>query len=226
MVPGILTDQTLKFETNKQLNVGMDLGLFAHRINFTADWYRNMTEDLVVYEPQPSYLGYSLVPTNNGSLSNNGWELALSGRILNMEKLTWEVGMHLSQFNNEVIFIQDDAVVSPFEGGYFISQVGEPVLSFYGYRYRGVYATSAEAAEDGLVTEKGVPFGAGDAIYDDISGPEGSPDGVINELDRTIIGSPIPSLFGGGSSMVRYGRWSLSAHLQMVTGQEVYNYVR
>jgi hypothetical protein len=108
--------------------------------------------------------------------------------------------------------------------------VGEPILNFYGYEFHGVYATTEESANPALggrlETEKGVPFGPGDAKFSDLSGPEGIPDGIINEYDRTIIGSPVPDLFGGISNTVHYGRWSLRASLQFVTGQEVFNYLR
>jgi hypothetical protein len=226
MIPGTITDQTLKFERNKQLNTGLDLSLFGNRISMTADWFSITTEDLLVYEPQPAYMGFNLVPTNNGELTNRGWELSLYSRVLNLKKLKGEITFHMAGFQNRVEAIQNDAVVTPFPGGAFISRVGDPVLSFYGYRFQGVYATQDEAEIDGLVTGKGVPFGAGDARFEDVSGPEGTPDGVINELDRVILGSPIPKLYGGATATLRYGRWSVSANLQIVTGQEVFNYIR
>jgi len=124
--------------------------------------------------------------------------------------------------------IKDGEVITPFEGGQYSTRVGSPILSFYGYQYKGVYATAAEAAAYGLRNEKGILFGAGDAIFEDLSGPgpDGAPDGIINELDRTILGSPVPDLFGGISSTFRFGRWSLSGNLQFVLGNEVFNYLR
>jgi hypothetical protein len=226
MVPGIITDQSLKFETIRQLNTGIDLSLFGNRLFFTLDYYNTGTEDMLVFEPQPYFTGFVTVSANNGEITNRGWEAGFTSRIIDVSKFSWTLGFNLARFRNTVDAIKDGAVVTPFPGGEYISRVGEPILSFYGYRYEGVYSTSQEAAEAGITTEKGVPFGAGDARFADISGPEGVPDRVINEFDRTIIGSPIPDIFGGISNTFRYGRWSLSANLQFVMGQEVYNYLR
>ena len=100
------------------------------------------------------------------------------------------------------------------------------MLSFYGLRYKGVFSTSLEAEAAHLVNSNGVPFEAGDAWYEDLSGPEGSPDGVIDDYDKTIIGSAIPEYFGGISTSISYGRWSIQAGFQYVYGNEAFNYVR
>ncbi len=226
MIPGILIDQSIKFERNKQVNAGIDLSLFSDRISLTADWFNIKTEDMFVYEPQPTFMGFDLIPTNNGELSNRGWELSFYSRIFNLKKLKVDISLQLAGFQNRVESIKNDAVVTPFPGGYFISRIGEPVLSFYGYNYLGIYSTEAEAENEGLVNGKGIAFGSGDARFEDISGPEGIPDGVINELDRINLGSPIPKLYGGATTTFSYGRWSVSANLQIVTGQKVFNYVR
>ena len=226
MIPGTITDQSVKFEVNRQIDAGLDLSLFGNKLFFTLDLYNTKTKDLLVLEPQPSYTGFTTIPANNGEITNRGWEIGLHSRIIEMAKFKWDLDFNLAGFKNTVDDIKDGAVITPFEGGQFISMTGEPVLSFYGYRFEGVYSTSEEAASAGLRTEKGVPFGAGDAKFADLSGPDGTPDGVINEFDRTILGSPIPDIFGGISSTFRYGRWSLTAHLQFVQGRDVYNFLR
>jgi hypothetical protein len=76
------------------------------------------------------------------------------------------------------------------------------------------------------VNEDGLPFGAGDAIFSDLSGPDGTQDGVIDRYDKTIIGSPIPDFTGGLSTRARYGNISLEIMFQGVYGNEVFNYVR
>lgn len=226
MIPGSNSDRSIKFEVNKQINAGVDLSLYGNRISFTLDLYDIKTEDLLVYEPQEAYTGSATIPANNGQISNKGWEVGVNSRIIHNNKFKWDLGLNLSGFKNTVDAIKGGEVITPFEGGQFISRVGEPVLSFYGYQFKGVYATSQEAALDGLMTEKGVPYGAGDAKFADLSGPGGVPDGVINDFDLTIIGSPMPDMYGGLYNTFTYGRWSLNAHLQLVLGREVFNYLR
>jgi TonB-linked SusC/RagA family outer membrane protein len=230
MIPGTVTDQSIKFEVNRQMNAGLDLGILGNRLFLTFDLYNTKTEDLLVFEPQPTFTGFVTIPANNGEISNKGWETGLHARVFEKNKIKWDLALNLAKFTNTVDAIKDDAVITPFEGGQFISKVGQPILSFYGYQYNRVYATSDEAADQarrgGLTTEKGVPFGAGDAKFNDLSGSNGTPDGIINEFDWTIIGSPVPDVFGGISNTFRYGRWSLSATLQFVLGQEVFNYLR
>jgi hypothetical protein len=76
------------------------------------------------------------------------------------------------------------------------------------------------------MNDRGMYYGAGDAIYKDISGPDGLSDGIINEYDKTIIGSSNPDFFGGLTTVFTYKRFSLSGTLQYVVGPEVFNYVR
>ncbi|MBL7113216.1 MAG: SusC/RagA family TonB-linked outer membrane protein [Bacteroidales bacterium] len=226
MIPGPITKQDIKFEVNKQLNTGVDLGLLGNKVYLSLDLYRTRTEDLLVFEPQPTLIGFTTIPANNGELLNKGWELSFFSRVISLGKFKWDIGLNLASFKNTVESIKDNQVITPFEGGEFISRAGEPVLAYYGLLYKGVFSTSEEAEAAGLTTEKGVPFGAGDAIFADLSGPDNAPDGVINEYDKTIIGSPIPDYFGGFSTFLSYGRWSLNTRIQFVTGNELYNYLR
>jgi len=103
---------------------------------------------------------------------------------------------------------------------------GEVANSFYGYIFEGVYSTEAKAAAAGLINDKNFAFHAGDAIFKDLSGPTGKPDGKIDEYDKTIIGSALPDYYGGVSNTFTYKRWALSAFIQFTTGNDVFNYVR
>ncbi len=226
MVPGSYTDQSLKFESNYQLNTGIDFSLPGDRVFIYFNVYNTNTKDLLVFEPQPTYTGSALTPANNGEILNRGWDLEFWSRVISYNDFTWDIGINLSGIENKVLNIKDGAIVSPFQGGRYISKEGEAVLNFYGYKYEGVFATQQEANEAGLENESGVPFGAGDAKFEDISGPSGVPDSVINEFDFQLLGSPLPDYFGGFRNTFSYKRWTLSADLQFVSGREVFNYLR
>jgi len=226
MIPGPITDQTLKFEINKQLNTGLDISLLGSKLYVTMDYFNIKTQDLLVFEPQPTYTGFSLIPANHGEILNKGIEFSFYSRIIDIGKFTWDLSFNCAHYHNTIEAIKNGEVITSFEGGEFISRVGEPVLSFYGYIYRGVFSTSEEAMEADLTTAKEVPYGAGDAIFADLSGPLGESNGIIDDYDKTIIGSPIPDYYGSFNNYFRFGRWSVNAFFQFVIGNEVFNYLR
>ncbi|MCF6358037.1 MAG: hypothetical protein L3J54_09555 [Draconibacterium sp.] len=128
--------------------------------------------------------------------------------------------------NNNILEIKGDKLVIPVRGAEIVNMPGEQANSFYGYIYEGVYSTTEAAESKGLKNDKNVAYKAGDAIFTDISGPDGTPDGIINNFDKTVIGSSNPKHFGGISNTFTYKRWSLNAFVQFVSGNEVFNYVR
>ncbi|MCK5342935.1 MAG: TonB-dependent receptor, partial [Candidatus Heimdallarchaeota archaeon] len=227
MVPGNLTDGTLKNETYTQLNTGLDLALWGNRLNFTLDFYNINTTDMLVYEPQPYYVGFSYLPTNNGSLNNQGLELSVFYRVVDHNKFKWDLSFNITPWQtNDVTQIRDDRLITSFPGGEYITQTGHSLLEFYGYQYDGVFAGTKEAEEASLINDKGISFIAGDAKFRDFSGPNGMPDSIINDYDKVALGSPIPEMFGGMNSMFQYGRWSLNVDLYFVSGNEIFNYQR
>jgi TonB-linked SusC/RagA family outer membrane protein len=225
-IPGNLSDRSLRFESGTQLNPGIDLAMFANRVSLSVDYYSGKTEHLLVYEPQLYYAGFDFVINNNGEVGNKGWEISAFSRLITRGRFYWEAGLNISGFKNTILEISNDEIVTDFEGGSFVSRKGESILHFYGYKYDGVFSTQQEALDAGLRNERGIPFGAGDAHFIDISGPDGDPDGIIDNFDKTMIGSPIPDLFGSVFISFTYGIWSLSGSIQFVKGNEVYNYLR
>jgi hypothetical protein len=117
-------------------------------------------------------------------------------------------------------------LVSSVVGAEIVNMPGEQGNSFYGYIFEGVYSTTEDAENAGLVNERTIPFRAGDSRFADLSGPGGAPDGIINDYDKTVLGSSLPNQFGGLNNTLTYKRWALSAFLQFVKGNEVFNYVR
>jgi len=216
----------LKFETVGMTNLGMDLSMFGERFNFVVDYFMSTTDNMMIYERQEDFIGYAYRPTNGGSLQNSGYEVRLSGRIISAGKFKLDAGLNIAHYNNEVLSIKGGSLVTEIEGGEILSSPGNPVNSFYGYIFEGVFTTRDEATEAGLVNDIGLPFSAGDVKFSDLSGPDGQPDGVINEYDKTIIGSPNPDYFGGVNLRASYSRWSLSTTIQFVSGNDVFNYMR
>jgi TonB-linked SusC/RagA family outer membrane protein len=226
LVPGALPNTSLMYESVNQLNTGMDLSLWGGRTSLSINYFMSTTNDLLVFDPLPEYLGFKSKPVNSGIMKNNGLEISFYQRIINSSAFQWEVATDLSFITNEVVEIGEEELITSFPGGQFVSRKGDPLNTFYGYRYEGVYSTFEEASEAALVNEKGIPYGPGDAKFADISGPDNRPDSVINKYDRINLGSPLPEFFGSFTNTLKYRRWSLDVTLQFVYGNEVFNYVR
>ena len=159
-------------------------------------------------------------------MQNTGIDLNLFYRIVNGKSFKWDMETWLSAVENEITHIKGEKLVTQIPGGEIVNMEGEAANSFYGYTYEGVYSTTEDAQNTGLLNEKLVAYGGGDAVYADISGPNGVKDGVINDFDKTVIGSSLPEFFGGVSNTFQYKRWELNAFVQFVYGNEVFNYVR
>ena len=226
MIPIPVSNKTLKFETVEQWNAGIDLSFHANRLNFSFDVFSSETRDMLVYEQIPFYMGLQYLPVNNGTVRNRGIEAALSAHLIYSEKFKWNIGFNFSQISNEIINIANGEVITSFHGGESIAREGESLMNFYGFIFEGVYSSDEEASTLNLKTEKGINYKAGDSKFKDISGPDGTPDGIINDFDKALIGSPIPDYYGGFSNNFSYKRLSLNMSFQFVTGNKVFNYTR
>jgi len=117
-------------------------------------------------------------------------------------------------------------VLSNYGNMSVINRVGEPANSFYGYRFQGVFSSQAEADAAGLLSDRGVSFGAGDAVFENVPDENGSTDQYINSNDKQILGSFEPDFFGGVFLNTRYKNFTLNIFIQGVYGNEVFNFVR
>lgn len=223
LYPALLANDNLTYETVSTINGGIDIALLGNRFMISADYFVANTNDMIIFAPVEAYFGYDFRIENGGKMKNSGIELSTFLRVVDGSTFKWDLKGTFSKVDNEVTEIKGDKLVYTIPGGEKVNQVGSPANSFYGYVYEGVYATAPETP---LRNDRGVLYGAGDAIYTDLSGPDGLPDGLINEYDKTIIGSANPDFFGAITTVLTYKRFSLSGTMQYVVGPEVYNYVR
>jgi TonB-linked SusC/RagA family outer membrane protein len=228
LFPALLYNDQLTYETVTMMNGGLNLSLFGNRFTVDFDYFVSETNDMMIFSPVESYLGYDYLIENGGSMQNTGWEVGTFLRLINTNSFKWDLQLTFSTVENEVTSIKGDQLIYAVPGAEKVNKTGYPANSFYGYVYEGVYATEAEALEAGLLNNRGIPYGAGDARYADLSGPgpDGAPDGRIDEYDKTIIGNPLPDYYGGVINSFSFKGFTLSAFLQVSSGQEVFNYVR
>jgi TonB-linked SusC/RagA family outer membrane protein len=210
----------IKWEQVKKGNAGLDLALFRERLVLNADYYSAVTEDMITYITLPSYYGFGSYINNEGSCENKGMELGIYGKILD-GSLRWEVDANYSLNRNQVLSIPGGQIITAFEGGEKISMTGYPMGQFYGYRSLGVLASQDEADAANLVDKSGRRFKAGDLQFDDLDG-----NGVIDELDKTVIGDPHPDFMASLYNQFTFKGISLSFLLYYVQGIDLFNYVR
>ena len=226
LYPAVIPNPNLTYETVTQINTGVDLSFFGNRVTTTFDYFVSRTDNMLIFRPVEAYLGYYTRMENAGQLKNKGWEFNTFFRLIDHASFKWDIQASISQVQNEVTQIEGEKLVTDIIGAQIVNQAGSPANSFYGYIYKGVYSTQEEANAAHLINTKNMSFMAGDAIFEDISGPDGVPDGKISDYDKTVIGSSLPDFYGGLSNTFSYKKFSLNIFLQFVTGNDVFNYLR
>jgi len=232
------------WEKQESWNIGLDLGLFNNRITFVGEYYIKTSNDMLMDMQLPSYMGTSgnvstrlNAPVGNfGEIQNKGFEFSLNAFPFN-KKFVWEIGMQVSANRNKLIALQGiEASGIEGHGQWFdvvaLSEIGQPLYSFYGYQVAGVYQNKEdllnspkpkEYPTDGNFIRNGL--WVGDLKYADLSGPAGVPDGVIDEFDKTFIGSPLPKFTFGLSNNFRYKNIELSVFITGSYGNKLLNYI-
>jgi TonB-linked SusC/RagA family outer membrane protein len=221
LTPTQLGNDSLRWERSKSANVGLDLSMFSNRLTFTFDAYRRNTSDLLLGRPLVGASGFTTIQSNIGSIRNEGLEFGLGGTILRKRDFTWDANLNLTFNRNRVVAISG----SPFAQG-FASWVeaGQPLGAFRGYRVVGIFQSASEIASAPVhtVTSSALTSTApGDIRFADLNG-----DNRITGADQEIIGSGLPTYFGGFTNNFKYKGFDLSAFLQFSGGNEIYNNTR
>lgn len=198
-------DNNLAWEKKKTYNVGVDLAFFRNRLEFTAEWYKNTSTDLLYEVPVPEQAGVSneKVTMNAASMENSGFEFSATYRNHD-NPFKYEFSGNLSTLKNRVTSLGfgTDSYIS----GAYITNVGEEIGQFYGWVYEGIARTQEDL--DNHATQEGAQIG--DCLYKDLSGPEGTPDGKVDAYDQVVLGSGLPKVNFGLSARFEYKGFDLS----------------
>ncbi|MDO7845497.1 TonB-dependent receptor [Hymenobacter sp. M29] len=216
----------VRWETTRQLNGGIDFGMFNGRLTLTLDAYDKRTTDLLlgVTLPQSTGAGNLNVIQNVGSIQNRGLELGLVTTNVqgNDGGFSWTTNFNITGNRNKVLELgtlpneKGEQVPRTFIGGYSIQQAGQPLGVFYGYRALGIVQSDAEGAA--LPKQNSIAPKAGDLRFEDVNG-----DKIINDQDRVIIGNPNPKAFAGVTNNFTFKGLELSVFFQSSFGNDIYN---
>jgi TonB-linked SusC/RagA family outer membrane protein len=222
-----IANPNLKWETTTQTDLGFDLALFKGRLTSTFDVYKKVTDDLLMPRELPAYVGISSVLDNVGSIENKGLEFMIGGDPL-VGDFKWNTSFNITANRNEVLDLGGADFISyrPSYGGYGISsgfmwlQVGEPYGLMNGWEYLGMWQADEEAEARSFGQLPGMPH------YADISGPDGVPDGKIDNNDRTTIGYAFPKFTWGFTNRFMYKGVELSFLIIGSHGNDLFNTLR
>ena len=222
-----LGNKDLSWETTKQTNIGLDLGLFKNALTLSAEYYQRRTDNLILAVPLPPSMGYlnSSVITNAGSMSNNGVELQL-GYNDRIGAFQWNVSGLISFVTNEVHSLAPGVTNiqagadGDFTEGYNVTQTapGHPIQSLYGYVVEGIFQDSAQITKHAT---QAAGTGPGDLMFKDLNH-----DGVIDSKDETYLGSFIPKYNYSFNLGANYKNFGLSVFFSGVQGNKIYNATR
>ncbi len=218
---GGLANPNLKWETTTQTNVGLDLSFYGGRLTSTIDYYKKVTDDLLMPRELPGYVGVPSVLDNIGSVQNQGVEVTIGGDPV-VGDFSWNTSFNLTINRNKVLDLgaDDQITFNTTRGGYnlrefMVLKVGEPFGTMTGYVFEGIWGTAKE--------EEARSYGQlpGMQKFRDIDG-----DGDVDIDDRTIIGNGYPDYTIGWTNNLNYKNWGLSFMFLTFQGVDLFNQLR
>jgi TonB-linked SusC/RagA family outer membrane protein len=220
-------NEEIKWETTSKFNVGLQANLLNNRLGINASYFFHNTKDLLTVKTFENPIGgINNYWTNDGEVRNTGFEVGVSGKPVSLKDWHLEIGATLGHYKNEVKKLANGDYTSSIYGdNNILTSVGNPVGVFYGYKTKGVFATTADAKAANLyiIDETGAKqyFQAGDVYFVDMNN-----DNKIDEADKTIIGDPNPDLYGNIFLNLNWKRFTLGVNFNYSLGNDVYNYQR
>ena len=231
-------NKDIKWETTITRNLALDLSFFDGRLNITPEFYWNTTRDLLYESMIPSTTGYTRQMQNVGQVTNKGFELTVGGDLYRSRDAVLSANFTMGINKTHVDHLNgDDKELWATSGRWsssdndFCLREGEEVGLIYGYVYDGLYSFDEfdrvnfnYVAKEGTVNGDGI-YGTqpGRPKFKDLSGPEGKPDGIIDEYDRTIIGNTNPRLQGGFSLSGQWKNFDFNANFTYMLNFDLIN---
>jgi TonB-linked SusC/RagA family outer membrane protein len=222
---GGAANPNLKWETQNQLNAGVDAGFVNNRLLVSLDVYQSRTRDLLLDVPLPRSSGFSSQLQNVGSVRNRGVELSLTTVNASSDRFSWRSTLNVSTNRNMVLDLGGRDFIDPGTSryGFFIGnmsshivQVGQPLGSFYGFKVNGIF-------QPGDVCPLTAPRAGVDCVPGEYNVLDATGDGKIDQSDRVILGTAEPKVYGGLSNSFSTGPWSVDAFINFSQGNKAAN---
>ena len=237
----LLPTLDLQWEKSTTFNVGLDISFFNDRLTFITDVYSRDIKDKLADLTLPYYTGFSSILTNNGTIRNKGFELQLNSDLIRNENLTWNLGATFTSNKNYVVNLPENANDLNRQNGQLIwnSKTGQEewigglqegqragndlVIAYEQVR---IYTDQADADADSSIEDTFLPGNKFQHFAGDVKWKDQNGDGIINSLDRKVIGRTTPDFIGGLTTSLSYKNFNLFVKTDFATGHLIWNHIR
>jgi TonB-linked SusC/RagA family outer membrane protein len=251
--PGTIRDPRLGWESTSQFNFGTDIGLLNNRLFVIANYYISRSYNLLFNQPLSAVSGSASILTNlrDSKVENKGLDLQVDARVIQQGSFKLNISGNISVNRNKVLDMggASTIITNGAERSYLthITQTGQPIGMFYGFKVKGMvrekdvenlaidnanYNSATQSFPQGYVlkgparsTASSNTLKPGDLYFEDVNG-----DGVVNDADKTVIGSPYPKFTYGFAINASYKNFDFSSSFngsqgnQVLDGQDYYLY--
>ncbi|MEM9916544.1 MAG: TonB-dependent receptor [Bacteroidota bacterium] len=218
--PDNIANPDVKWESSVQTNIGLDIGLFNNRLEVIIDAYYKKSKDMLLPAILPRTAGSLNAPfINIGEMDNKGIELTFNTQNYT-GAFSWSTSANFSVNRNEVVNLGSTGALTGVIQRIPITRTeeGAPIGQYYGHITDGIFRSLEEIAE--------APFQEVGTRPGDIKFKDLNNDGVINDADRTIIGSPHPDFTANLINDFTYKNFDLNIFIRGVFGNEVFNVLK
>ena len=248
-----IKDLNLGWESTSQYNLGLDLGLLNDRLSIIANYYLSRSYNLLFNQPLSAISGTSSILTNlrDSKVQNTGFDIQADARVISNRDLSLNITGNFSLNRNKVLNMGGASTIfsTGAERSYLthVTREGQPIGMFYGFKVKGmvresdmenlaadnaVYNSATQSYPAGYVlkgparsTASTNPLRPGDLYFEDVN-----KDGVVNDADKDVIGTPHPKFTYGFAVSASYRQFDFTSSFngsqgnQVLDGQDYYIY--
>ncbi len=230
LAPNVAGNLGLQWETAKKSNYGFDMTFGKNRFNLSVDIFKNKNDNLIFDVPLPPSLGIpgNTIAKNIGTMENKGVEIELGAQVVNGKAFSWRVDANFTTAKNKVLFLAD-GLTEQLVGTYNIHRLNNAVNAFYGYEWAGVNSANGNPMwykADGSMVQYNNVAGSAAGYYFAINKDDPNLGTPTTLGTRYIVGSPLPTWYGGFTNTFKYNQFSLEVFFRYSGGNTVYNLTR
>lgn len=232
-----IANKSLSWSKSTEVDYGIDLEFFNHRIYATADIYSRYSSGSVFTSQLSSHIGYNSIRSNLVDMVSNGWELGLTGYMFPRDnKFQWDLTLNFANNNTTIAKMGNGG--RDYISGNYAFVVGQPAFQYYTYEYLGPLQSTDDLKVNPMTGEPVKYYGAdaglainqqgkifpGMPLFTDVNG-DYLIDGANYGLDKKIIQgkSPEPKLQGGVQTNIKFKDLSLRIQSSFAMGHYIFN---